>query len=228
MMRRIVPLLILLCLAVAAFLLLRDTGWDSLARHQQQITDWVARHQLAAAALYCLAYLLTAALSLPHGALLTTMGGLLFGPVAGCALSITGATIGASILLCVVRTAFASTLDRHRGRIPEAMRLRLARDGFSYLLALRLLPVVPFWLVNLAAAVAGLRLAVFIPATLIGIAPASFILSSIGAGIGTVLAEGRTPDLSLLFAPRILLPFLGLAALSLLPALLRRHPGAHA
>ena len=104
----------------------------------------------------------------------------------------------------------------------------MARDGFSYLLALRLLPLFPFWVVNLAAAVAGIHLRVFIPATFLGIAPASFVMSSIGAGVGTILAEGRTPDLSILFSPRILLPLLGLAVLSLLPAVLRRRPGAPA
>ena len=119
-------------------------------------------------------------------------------------------------------------MERHRHRIPAQVQARLARDGFSYLLALRLVPLFPFWIVNLAAAVAGIRLAVFVPATFVGITPASFVLSSIGAGVGTVLAEGRTPDLSVLFAPRILLPLLGLAVLSLLPALLRRRPGAHA
>jgi uncharacterized membrane protein YdjX (TVP38/TMEM64 family) len=126
----------------------------------------------------------------------------------------------------VLRSAFGATLNRQRDRIPDKMRARLARDGFSYLLALRLLPVFPFWIVNLAAAVAGIRLAVFAPATLIGIAPASFVLSWIGAGVGSVLAEGRTPDLSLLFRPRIVLPLLALAALSLVPALVRRRSHA--
>jgi uncharacterized membrane protein YdjX (TVP38/TMEM64 family) len=88
-------------------------------------------------------------------------------------------------------------------------------------------PLFPFWLVNLAAAVVGMRLTVFVPATLIGIAPTSFILSSIGAGIGTILAEGGTPDLSILFSARILLPLAGLAVLSLLPAIFRRRKGAH-
>jgi uncharacterized membrane protein YdjX (TVP38/TMEM64 family) len=105
---------------------------------------------------------------------------------------------------------------------------RLARDGFSYLLALRLVPLFPFWVVNLAAAVANIRLAIFMPATFLGIAPASFVLSSIGAGVGAILADGKTPDLSVLFAPHVLLPLLGLAALSLLPVLLRRRTGSHA
>jgi uncharacterized membrane protein YdjX (TVP38/TMEM64 family) len=223
-MRRFLPLLILIVLAVAGFFLLRGFGWDSLARHQGQLTGWVRLHPLESAALFVAAYVATAALSLPQGALLTVAGGLLFGTVLGCALTVTGATIGASILLVVVRSAFAQTLERHRDRIPEQVQTRLARDGFSYLLALRLVPLFPFWVVNLAAAVAGIRLAVFVPATFLGIAPASFVLSSIGSGVGTILAEGRTPDLSVLFSAHILLPLLGLALLSLLPALIRRRP----
>jgi uncharacterized membrane protein YdjX (TVP38/TMEM64 family) len=226
-MRRLLPLLVLVGLAVAAFVLLHGVGWDSLARHQGVLKDWVAANPVASGVLYILAYIATAALSLPQGALLTVVGGFLFGPVIGWALTVIGATIGASVLLVIVRSAFARTLERQRHRIPEPVQARLARDGFSYLLALRLVTVLPFWLVNLAAAIAGLRLPVFVAATFLGIAPASFVLSSIGAGIGTVLAEGRTPDLSVLFSPRVLLPLLGLAALSLLPALLRRRPGAH-
>lgn len=192
------------------------------------LSDWVGSHPAGAAALFLLTYTLTAALSLPQASLLTVAGGLLFGTILGCALTVTGATTGASILLLTLRSAFAPTLDRQRHRIPAQLQARLARDGFSYLLALRLLPLFPFWVVNLAAAVAGIRLTVFVPATLLGIVPASFVLSSIGSGVGAILAEGRTPDLSVLFSPRILLPLVGLAVLSLLPVLLRRRPGAHA
>ena len=227
-MRRFIPLLILVILAAAGFFLLRGVGWQSLARHQGMLTGWVASHPIASAALFLGAYVLTAALSLPQASILTVAGGLLFGTILGGVLSVTGATVGAAILLVVVRSAFARTLERQRHRIPKQVQTRLQRDGFSYLLAIRLLPVFPFWIINLAAAVAGIRLAVFVPATFLGIAPASFILSSIGAGVGSILAEGKTPDLSVLFSARILLPLLGLAALSLLPALLRRRPGAHA
>jgi uncharacterized membrane protein YdjX (TVP38/TMEM64 family) len=189
---------------------------------------WVSMNPVGSAALFVIVYILTAALSLPQAALLTVAGGLLFGTVLGGVLTVIGATIGASILLIVVHSAFAQTLSRRRHRIPKRVQTRLERDGFSYLLALRLVPLFPFWIVNLAASVAGIRLAVFVPATAIGIAPASFVLSSIGAGVGSILAEGRTPDLAVLLSPRILLPLIGLAVLSLLPALLRRRPGARA
>ena len=227
-MRRLLPLLVLVALAISAFVLLRGTGWDSLARYQGLLTGWVHAHPIAAAGLYVIAYILTAALSLPQATLLTVAGGLLFGTILGGILTVIGATIGASVLLVAVRSAFGSVLERNRHRIPAPMQDRLARDGFSYLLALRLIPLFPFWLLNLAAAVAEIRLPAFVTATLLGIAPASFILCSIGAGVGGILAEGRTPDLSMLFSARVLLPLAGLAILALLPALLRRRPGAHA
>jgi uncharacterized membrane protein YdjX (TVP38/TMEM64 family) len=227
-MRRFLPLLLLFAAAGAALILGRGVGWESLARHQDALTHWVAAHPVAAPLLFLAAYVLVAALSLPQAVLLTVAGGLMFGTLPGALLTIIGATTGAAILVAAAQTAFGNVLDRHRQRIPAAVQARLARDGFLYLLALRLLPVVPFWLVNLAAAVAGIRLRVFIPATLLGIAPATIVFSSIGAGIGGVLANGQAPDLSVLFSPRILLPLLGLAALSLAPALFRRNTGAGA
>jgi uncharacterized membrane protein YdjX (TVP38/TMEM64 family) len=227
-MRRFLPLLILIVLAIAAFFLLRGLGWDSLARHQGELTRWVGAHPVSSAGLYLAAYVATVALSMPQAALLTVSGGFLFGVVLGSVLTVIGATIGATILLVVIRSAFAQTLDRQRHRIPQQVQTRLARDGFSYLLAIRLVPLFPFWIVNLASVVVGIRLAVFVPATLLGILPVTAVLSSIGAGVGTLLAEGHKPDLaSVIFSPHILLPMLGLAVLSLLPALFRRRPSAN-
>jgi uncharacterized membrane protein YdjX (TVP38/TMEM64 family) len=98
----------------------------------------------------------------------------------------------------------------------------LARDGFNYLLSIRLVPLFPFWLVNLAAALGGVRPFPYVTATLIGIAPATFVFASIGAGIGDVLARGGRPDLSAILSWPVLCPLLGLAALSLLPVAWRR------
>ncbi len=227
-MCRLLPVLLLVALVVAGFALVHGVGWESLARHREGLQDWVETHPVVSAGLYLFAYTITAALSLPHAAVLTVAGGLLFGEALGCVLTVLGATLGASALLLIVRSALAEMLSRNRHRIPETVRNWLATDGFSYLLALRLVPLFPFWIVNLAAAVAEMRLAVFAPATLIGIAPASFVLSSIGEGVGTILAEGKTPDISVLFSAHILLPLAGLAVLSLLPTLLRRRPNIHA
>lgn len=222
-MRRLLALLSLLIFIAACVWLTRGVGWDVLARNQVALHGWVDAHPLLAAGAFVLAYIATAALSLPHGALLTAAGGLLLGAIPATILAAIGATAGSALLLVLLRSLLANTLRRQQAKIPETMRMRLARDGLSYLLVVRLLPVFPFWLVNIAAAVVGLRLAVFIPGTLIGVLPVTYILASIGAGLGDVLAQGRTPDLATLFAPQILLPLAALAALSLLPVLLRRR-----
>lgn len=225
-MRRFIPLLLLGMTAIAAFIFVPDAGWSSLVRHYDQLHGWVAGHPAAAHALFVATYSLATVLSLPHAALMTIAGGLLFGTLVGFILAVLGATLGASLLLLIVRQAFdATTLH---DRIPDRVRTRLARDGFLYLLALRFTPVLPFWVVNLAAAAVGMRLSVFVPATLIGIAPVSFILSWSGARISVVLAQGGTPDFAALFTPRFLLPLLALSAASLAPIWLRRHPGVHA
>ncbi|WP_428487299.1 TVP38/TMEM64 family protein [Rhodopila sp.] len=224
-----VLLLLVIGAAVAlAFVAGRRISWATLAHNQDAMTRWVAAHPVAAVLLFVLAYILTAALSLPNATVLTVAGGLLFGTVLGCVLTVVGATTGASLLLVAARSALGDTLVQRGGGLVTSVRDRLQRDGFNYLLALRLVPLVPFWVVNLAAAVCGMRLRVFVPATVLGIIPDSLVLCSIGSGVGGILAEGRTPDLSVLFAPWIILPLLGLAALSLLPVLLRSRWGTHA
>lgn len=227
-MRRIVRPLIVLCLVVAAVQLGRHIDWDTVSRHQAELKAWAGAHPVFAAVSFMLAYIATAALSLPHGALLTVLGGFLFGAPAGCALTVIGATTGGAILMLGIRNLFAGTLRRHQHRIPEAVRGPLATDGFSYLLAVRFLPAVPFWLVNLAAAAVGLRLTAFVPATLIGIVPISYVFSSMGEGIGEILAQGGRPDMLVLFQPRILLPLLGLAAITIVSAVFRRRRAARA
>lgn len=226
--RRLLLLLLLVAAGIVAAVWLQPRiGWDTLTAHQQALRDFVGAHPVAAALVYVLTYIAATALSLPQGALLTVTGGLLFGAVFGCALTVLGATAGASLLVMAARTALGDPLARRGGRLVEAVRTGLQRDGFSYLLALRLVPLFPFWAVNLAAAMVGMRLVVFVPGTALGIVPATFVFSSIGAGVGDVLVAGRTPDLSVLFKPTLILPLLGLALLSLLPVAWRHWRGAH-
>jgi uncharacterized membrane protein YdjX (TVP38/TMEM64 family) len=227
-MRRIRPYLPLLLLvaAVAAVWesgLLNQLSWAGLARNQAALAGWVAAHPVLAPGLFVLLYVAVAALSVPEAAIVTVAGGLLFGTVVGGILTVVGATIGACILFVVARSALAGPLARRGGGVMRAVRDRLHRDGFLYLLSIRLIPAFPFWLVNLAAALCGMRLAPFAAATLLGIAPGTFVFASIGAGIGSVLAAGGRPDLSLIFSLPVLGPLLALAALALLPLALRRR-----
>ncbi len=193
------------------------SGWAALAAHEATLHRWVAAAPLAVAAIYCALYALCVAASLPVGVLLTVTGGLLFGTVVGAGLALLSATAGAVALFLLARGALAPLVVRRAAPLMAKLEPRLRREGFWYLLALRLMPVVPFWLLNLASALVGIRLAPFAFATLLGAAPATTVLASIGAGLGGILASGMQPDLSLLRSPPVLLPLAGLIILSLLP-----------
>ena len=200
----------------------RHVGWQSVAAHQAALRAWAAADPVLVGAVYVAVYAALVALSLPLGGVMTVTGGLLFGATLGAVLAVVAATCGAITLFLLARSALAPLLTRRAGPLLDGMRAGLRRDGFSYLLAMRLIPVVPFWLSNLAPALVGMRLAPFAAATLLGIMPATALIASIGAGIGDVLAAGGRPDLSVLTSAGVLLPLLGLAALSLLPVIWRR------
>ena len=161
---------------------------------------------------------MVAALSLPESAVVTVAGGLLFGTWFGGVLAVAGSSLGAVALFLAVRHHLADAFAARGGGLMVRLRAAIHQAGFSYLLAIELVPAFPFWLVNLAAALSGMRLLLpYAGATVIGVLPATFVYASIGAGVGRVLAEGGVPDVRIIFSPAILGPLIGLAVLSLLP-----------
>ena len=227
--RLIAPAVLIVLIAAVWVLGLTDrVSWSGLAQHRATLNAWVLAHPWLAPFLFVAAYIVSVALSLPHAALLTLAGGLLFGTLAGGALAVTGATFGAVLLFLIARSAVAGSVASRDGAALGRLREDLRQNGFSYLLAIRLIPVVPFWLVNLAAALCGMRLSQFAIATFIGIIPATFVIASIGAGVGDVLARGERPDLSLLVSWPVMGPLLALAMLSLTPVIWRKWRTRHA
>ncbi|HUN41224.1 MAG TPA: VTT domain-containing protein [Acetobacteraceae bacterium] len=223
-LRRVVPLALLL-VALAAFWASGIAGhldWASLSRHQAALSAWIARHQVIAPLLYAAFYAILTALSVPEAAVCTVAGGLLFGTLLGGTLAVIGATAGGIVLFLAARSAFATQRAARAGSRLARIRIELQRNGFHYLLAIRLIPLFPFWLVNLAAALAGMRLWAFSTATLLGIIPGTFVFAAIGAGVGDVLAAGDRPHLSLIFSPPILAPMVALGLLALLPVAWRK------
>jgi uncharacterized membrane protein YdjX (TVP38/TMEM64 family) len=197
-------------------------NWATFARYQAALAGLVGCHPFLAPLGYLLLYAAAVLLSLPESAVLTVAGGLLFGTLSGGLLAVIGSSAGAIALFLAVRYHLADAIAARRSRFLDAIRTSLHRDGFSYLLAIRLVPAFPFWLVNLAAALSGMRLLPYGAATVIGVIPATFVFASIGDGLGETLAAGDQPDLSVIFSPRILGPLIALAVLSLLPVAWRR------
>lgn len=219
LVKRLLPLAVIVAmLAVGyAFGLQHYLSWSVLGEKQVAWRAAVQARPVSVGAIYLGIYAAAVACSFPGALLITLTGGLLFGAVAGTALAVCGASVGAVIIFLAARTALGPFLARRAGGLLDRVRPGLERDGFSYVLALRLIPVVPFWLINLAAALCGVRLWHFAVATFIGIIPATAVYASIGAGLGDVLAAGRRPELGQVLSLPVLLPLLGLAALSLLP-----------
>ena len=224
--RRFVPLA-LLVLAGALFFTLeghRYLSFTALAEHRERLCEFVAHGGVGAAIAFVLVYAGLVALSVPASALLTMTSGFLFGPWLGTLYALIGATIGATVVFIAARAGLAGLVERAGPRV-RRLEAGFREDALSYLLVLRLVPIFPFWLVNLAAGVGGLRIWVYVLATFFGMAPTSFIYASLGNGLGEVLAQGRHPDLGVLFRPSVLLPILGLAALALLPVFYKRRRG---
>jgi len=89
-------------------------------------------------------------------------------------------------------------------------------------LVLRLIPLFPFWLVNLVPAFLGVPLRVYVLGTFIGIIPGTFVFASLGNGLGAILDAGGHPDLKIIFSPEILIPIVGIAILALLPVIYKK------
>jgi uncharacterized membrane protein YdjX (TVP38/TMEM64 family) len=202
-------------------LALRATGLSdhlslaTLAAHREALGNFVAANLLLAALAYLGIYIAAVAFSLPGATFLTLAGGFLFGAAGGTALTVVGATIGATLVFLFAQHLFgADALDR-LGPRARALGEGIRRNAASYLLVLRLVPLFPFFLVNLVPAFVGVRLATYVVTTAFGILPGTAVFSLAGAGLGEVLAMGGAFDPRAVLTPRILGALLGLAALSL-------------
>jgi uncharacterized membrane protein YdjX (TVP38/TMEM64 family) len=216
---------LLLLLVLCAPLILgysTDDGWNLLARHHSAVSRWVEDNYLAAVGLYILTYLVGTSLSLPCAGWLTVGGGLLFGAFASTFYAVFGATAGATTVFLLARTFGGDLLRTKAGTTLDRMEQGFRRNSFSYLLALRLLPLIPFWLVNLVPGLLNVRLRTFVLATMIGIIPGTAMFASLGGGAAAILDRGERPDTLMLFEPEIFIPLAGVALLVLLPVFISR------
>jgi uncharacterized membrane protein YdjX (TVP38/TMEM64 family) len=228
--RRLLPLALLVAALVAAFALRLDRylSFDQLAAHREWLLAAVARLGLLAPFCYALIYAAATGLSIPGAALLTLVAGFLFGTLAGTAIVVIGATLGAIIVFLVARTAFGGVLRARAGPFIRKLEEGFRANALSYLLVLRLIPLFPFWLVNLVPAFLGVSLRTFILGTFLGIIPGAFVYASLGSGLGALIESGEHPDLGIIFQPRVLAPLIGLAVLALLPVAYKKFHGSRA
>lgn len=224
-LRRLLPFAAIAVVAVAGTLLFADfLTFEALAANRDILVAWRDANYALFVLAFMAAYVVIVAFSLPGATLATLTGGFLFGVFPGALFNILAATIGAAAIFSAARYGFgeamARRLDASEGRV-AAFRDGLRSNEVSFLLIMRLVPVLPFFVANLLPAMVGVRLWRFVWTTFLGIVPGGIVYTWVGAGLGEVFARGETPDLGLLTEPHVLGPLLGLAALAALPMVLR-------
>jgi len=227
---RFVPLALIVLLAAAALLFgLGDlVSFDMLRTHRQDLVAFVEGHLVLSLAAYLVVYALITATSLPFASIVSVVGGFLFGVVLGSILTVVAATAGATLVFLAARTALARPLARRAGPWLARFEAGFRGNAVSYLLTLRLIPLLPFWLVNLVPALLGVPLLTYVLTTFVGIIPGTVVYVGLGNGLSAALEMGEEPDLGIIFAPEVLLPLIGLALVALLPVAyraLRGHAG---
>lgn len=221
---RFAPLIVLVCGTIAFFAMgyHRYISFEQLREHHGALAAWIAARGIWAPVLFALAYAVLTAFSIPGGAVATIVGGFFFGLVTGSIAVVIGATIGSTLVFLAAKSALGDFLRRKSEGWLKKMKDGFQEDAFSYLLVLRLIPLFPFWLVNLVPAFLGVELRTFVIATFLGIIPGSVVYVSLGNGIGALLKTGGTPDFGIIFEPAILLPLIGMAILALSPVIYKK------
>nr|WP_298683562.1 VTT domain-containing protein [uncultured Dongia sp.] len=218
----------LIAVGIALFVVFdgyRFLSLDELQRRHLQLTDFVTAHYVPAVLLFMAVYVLVVAVSLPGSAVLTLAGGFMFGALAATCYIVVAATTGAVILFLAARSALGEPLRARAGPWLAKLSAGFQRNAWSYMLILRLVPLFPFFVVNLVPAFLGVSLRCFAITTFFGIMPATFIYALIGTGLGDVVAGGGNFQAAL--SPGLLVGLLGLAALSALPIAFKRRKQSH-
>lgn len=229
-LRRFGPLVLIGVAAVAIFAsgLGKHLSLHELAQRRAALAVLTAAHPLASLAAYVAIYVAALSLSLPVALVLTLSGGLLFGPWLGGAAADIGCALGSSVIFLVCRTAIGDALRGRAGSMIERVQKGVKDDAFAYVVALRLTPIAPLWLVNLALGFVDIPLATYFWATLLGAAPASLIYAGLGAGLTRLLASGRRIEAADLATPQVVLPLAGLGLMTLGAVWLRHRRGSKA
>ena len=188
-LKRLWPLILLVCAMAFVFAM----GWHryltigSLAENREALRGFIEAHKLFSLAAFVALYAAAVALSVPGGAVLTLAGGFLFGWLLGGAASVVAATIGATAVFLIAKSTLGSVLASRAGPWLSRFREGFQEDAFSYLLFLRLVPIFPFWLVNLAPGLLGVELTTYVATTFLGIIPGTFAFALAGNGLDSVI-----------------------------------------
>jgi len=216
MNRKKVLILLLAAIFVGLFLwfdLGRYLTLEFLKQNRDYLVNLYRDHRLLTVAIFMVIYITQTALALPGAAILSLAAGAVFGALMGTVYANIGATIGATLSFLVARYLFRDTIQGKFGPRLEKINQELDHAGFNYLLFLRLVPLFPFFLINLAAGLTKIPLRTFFFGTMLGIIPGGFVYCNAGASLASINSVGEIVSL------RVLGSFALLGLFALVPVL---------
>ena len=230
-MKRFVPIVVI----AAGLALGYAMGWheflslDYLADSRGMLKDMVAAHYLPAVFGFIAVYALATAFSFPAASILTIFAGFLFGWFVGGVAAIIGATIGATAIFVAARTAFGDFLKEKVGGKVSKLAKGFEKDAFSYLFVLRLAPIFPFFVMNIAPALFNVPLRTYVAATFLGIIPGGMAYAYLGQGLDSVIVAaaeaGREVKIKDIVTTEIIIAFAALALVAAIPTIVKKVRG---
>ena len=216
--KRWAPLVVLIGIAAAIYIsgVYKVVSLQELQANKDVIADWISDNYVVSLFAFFLIYVVSVVLSLPIASLLTFSAGFFFGWGVGVALVATAATAGATILFLVARSSVGATLRKKADGIYVKISQNMQENAVSYLLFMRLVPIFPFFLVNIVPALFNLRISVAVLTCFFGILPGTCVYVYVGQQLGEVSA------LSDLVSPSMILAFSLLGAMALIPSLYKK------
>ncbi len=215
-MNKKIAIIILFAILVALFFFFdlgRYLTLDELKANRGKMASFYETHRVATVAAFMAIYVAQTALSLPGAAILSLAAGALFGVVMGTVYANIAATVGAVLAFLATRYLLHDAVQKKFGGRLEKLNRELGARGLNYLLFLRLVPVFPFFLINLAAGLTRLPLRTFAIGTMLGIIPGGFVYCNAGASLATINSPGE------IATPRVLGSFALLGLFALVPVI---------
>lgn len=217
-----IAIAVLIAVAIGAFFyfdLGRFLSLQALKDNRDYLLSFTETHFAVAAALFVLAYVAVTGLSLPGAVILTLAGGFLFGAVLGTLFVNLGATAGATLAFLASRYLLRDWVERKFGKWLGPVQQGFAQNAFSYLMTLRLIPLFPFFVVNLISGLTRVNIGTYVVATALGIIPGSFVYAYAGRQLGTI---NSLKDVA---SPGVIGAFVLLGLLALVPNLYKKWAG---
>ena len=214
-----IALLVVFTGGIAAFFALGGEHYltlEAIKSNRDALLTFTNEHFVAAIAIGFFIYVGIVAFSLPGGLILSLTTGFVFGRVVGTTLAVVAATVGATIVFLAARYVFADFARKRMGALGENINAGFTAGAFNYMLFLRLVPLFPFFLVNLAPAFTSIPLRTYVVATFIGIIPGTFVFVNLGVTLG------RIDSLQGLVSGETLGAFVLLGLFALVPILLKK------